>query len=280
MRAALLLVPLIVSCVPRHEEVPPLAVPGPPVATESTPPPAPPIAHEATSAGPSATEAPKQDAGRADEASHADCKQTVQEAAAVVDVAGTALRAPPGSARSRLEQWVLEKAPKRIADLRALTSGFPSSSLGRASAMTGTLASLEAHLRTGAPYDEDYVAAARELESLPSICQGLPVALASTVKGSLAPEAIQLVVRLNFGTLRACYGQGLLKNRNLRGRVATKFVIDRNGDVSTTADGGSDLPDPTAVDCIVRAFGSLRFARPRGGGPVKVVYPIVFNPGD
>jgi hypothetical protein len=46
-----------------------------------------------------------------------------------------------------------------------------------------------------------------------------------------------------------------------------------------TADGGSDLPDQSVVQCVVRGFGNLSFPQPEGG-MVTVVYPIIFNPGD
>ena len=45
------------------------------------------------------------------------------------------------------------------------------------------------------------------------------------------------------------------------------------------ADGGSDLPDQSVVQCVVRGFGNLSFPQPEGG-MVTVVYPIMFNPGD
>jgi hypothetical protein len=108
----------------------------------------------------------------------------------------------------------------------------------------------------------------------PSIRQG-----ATTVNGRLPPEVIQRIVRQNFGRFRLCYENGLRTNPNLQGRVAVKFVIDRSGSVSTTSDGGSDIPDQGVVSCVVRGFGNLSFPQPEGG-IVTVVYPIIFNPGD
>jgi len=101
----------------------------------------------------------------------------------------------------------------------------------------------------------------------------------TTVNGRLPPEVIQRIVRQNFGRFRLCYENGLRNNPRLQGRVTTKFVIDRSGAVTTTADGGSDLPDQAVVSCVVRAFGNLSFPQPEGG-VVTVVYPIAFAPGD
>ncbi|MGH7270130.1 MAG: AgmX/PglI C-terminal domain-containing protein, partial [Polyangiaceae bacterium] len=102
---------------------------------------------------------------------------------------------------------------------------------------------------------------------------------ATQVNGRLPPEVIQRIVRQNFGRFRLCYENGMRSNPNLQGRVSVKFVIDRSGAVSMTADGGSDLPDQGVVQCVVRGFGNLSFPQPEGG-MVTVVYPIMFNPGD
>ena len=61
----------------------------------------------------------------------------------------------------------------------------------------------------------------------PSLRQG-----ATQVNGRLPPEVIQRIVRQNFGRFRLCYENGLRTNPNLQGRVAVKFVIDRDGAVS------------------------------------------------
>ncbi len=106
----------------------------------------------------------------------------------------------------------------------------------------------------------------------PSLRQG-----ATQVNGRLPPEVIQRIVRQNFGRFRLCYENGLRSNPGLQGRVIVKFVIDHNGDVSTTADGGSDLPDQNVVSCVRRGFGNLKFPQPESG-IVTVVYPIIFAP--
>jgi hypothetical protein len=101
----------------------------------------------------------------------------------------------------------------------------------------------------------------------------------STVNGRLPPEVIQRIVRQNFGRFRLCYENGLRNSPNLQGRVTVKFVIDRSGAVAMTADAGSDIPDSSVTQCVVRGFGNLSFPQPEGG-VVTVVYPIMFNPGD
>lgn len=98
----------------------------------------------------------------------------------------------------------------------------------------------------------------------------------TVVQGRIPPEVIQRVVRQNFGRFKACYENGLRNNPNLAGRVAVRFVIGRDGDVSNVANGGSDLPDSGVVSCVTRAFYGLSFPHPENG-IVTVTYPIVFS---
>jgi len=99
----------------------------------------------------------------------------------------------------------------------------------------------------------------------------------TSVSGRLPPEAIQRIIRQNFGRFRLCYEDGLHQNPTLAGRVAVRFVIGRDGAVSQAQNGGSDLTDPAVVSCVVRAFYGLSFPQPEGG-IVTVTYPIVFSP--
>jgi hypothetical protein len=100
----------------------------------------------------------------------------------------------------------------------------------------------------------------------------------TTVNGHIPAEVIQRVVRQNYGRFRACYENGLRTNPNLTGRVTARFVIGRDGSVSTVANGGSDLPNSSVVSCVVSQFYGLSFPAP-DGGVVSVIYPIMFTPG-
>jgi len=94
----------------------------------------------------------------------------------------------------------------------------------------------------------------------------------------LPAEVIQRIVRQNFGRFRLCYEAGLRGNPTLSGRIATKFVIGRDGAVMQSSDAGSDLPDQNVVACVVRSFNSLSFPMPEGG-VATVTYPIILSPG-
>jgi hypothetical protein len=108
-----------------------------------------------------------------------------------------------------------------------------------------------------------------------------PIAREGTpsVNGRLPADAIQRVVRMNFGKFRLCYENALRTNPGLTGRVVTKFVIARDGSVAMAQDGGSDLPHQGAVSCIVRSFQNLSFPTPEHG-QVMVSYPLTLTPGE
>jgi hypothetical protein len=97
------------------------------------------------------------------------------------------------------------------------------------------------------------------------------------VNGRLPPEAIQRIVRANLGRMRGCYADGLAKDPSLEGRVAVKFVIDREGRVSFASAEGSSFPSQSVSGCVARAFDALEFPAPEGG-IVTVIYPLVFTP--
>jgi len=99
----------------------------------------------------------------------------------------------------------------------------------------------------------------------------------TSINGRLPPEAIQRIVRQNMGRFRFCYERGLERRPDLAGHVVTRFLVGRDGAVVLAADGGSDLPDPGVVGCVVRAFQTLSFPAPEGG-MVTVIYPLAMTP--
>ena len=97
------------------------------------------------------------------------------------------------------------------------------------------------------------------------------------VNGRLPPEAVQRVVRQSFGRMRACYEAGLKNNPDLEGRVAVKFVIDREGQVALASPwSDTTIADVKVAQCVTRAYQAMTFPKPEGG-IVTVVYPIVFT---
>jgi hypothetical protein len=96
--------------------------------------------------------------------------------------------------------------------------------------------------------------------------------------GRLPPEQIQSIVRANYDKFRRCYESGLGRNPKLRGKVAIRFVIERDGTVSKQAISYNELPDCVVAACVRDGFSGLKFPAP-DGGIVTVVYPIMLEPG-
>jgi hypothetical protein len=96
--------------------------------------------------------------------------------------------------------------------------------------------------------------------------------------GRLAPEVIQRGVRDHFSDFRRCYEDGLRRDPTLVGRAQMRFVIGRDGKVSSVSSAGSDLPDLASRACLRRAFARMEFPAP-SCGIVTVTYPIQFSPG-
>lgn len=98
------------------------------------------------------------------------------------------------------------------------------------------------------------------------------------VKGTLPRKVVKHVLRQNFGRFRLCYELGLKARPDLQGRVTVKLVIEADGAVSGAIDGGSDLPDPAVVNCVVRSTLGIPFPKPDDGKKVDVRYPLIFSP--
>lgn len=96
------------------------------------------------------------------------------------------------------------------------------------------------------------------------------------VNGRLPPEAIQRVVRQNFGRMRQCYESSLLRQPTLEGRISVKFIIGRDGAVAMASANESSFSDSSVDACVVRAFQDMSFPQPEGG-IVTVVYPLTFS---
>ena len=101
----------------------------------------------------------------------------------------------------------------------------------------------------------------------------------TNVTGRLPPEIIQHNVRLTYGRFRACYEDGLRRDRKLEGNVTVRFIIEADGRVGKVSLASSTLPDPVVVSCILDWYKTIPFPPPEGG-IVQVVYPIMFSPGD
>src|SRR6478609_3816965 len=93
-----------------------------------------------------------------------------------------------------------------------------------------------------------------------------------------APDSgdIHAAVDQRSAEIRQCYMLGTFRDSQLEGTVNVLFTINPNGRVSDTVDGGSDMPDPQVVACVLDVFAKMEF---RAGGyyPTQVQFPISFG---
>jgi len=185
--------------------------------------------------------------------------------------------------RARIEAIALQRPWPRVVQatlVGAAVAGFVACSsagpgaMPQASGETHTAAAGEGQNDYGYKYETDPLSKSSQQSATSN-----PRPDTRDPEGRIAPEVIQDVVRRNFGLFRTCYESGLERNAKLQGTVTVKYVINLDGTTQMADDGGSNLPDPQVVQCVVAGFARLSYPPPQGGY-VTVIYPIEFTPGD
>lgn len=97
--------------------------------------------------------------------------------------------------------------------------------------------------------------------------------------GVIDPSLVDRVVKRNLASIRYCYQRQLQQQPALAGKVSVKFVISRDGSVSSASAETSSLHSPAVEACIQTRFMNMTFPAPKGGGIVIVKYPFLFAPG-
>ena len=90
---------------------------------------------------------------------------------------------------------------------------------------------------------------------------------------------IDKVIKQNMDRLRYCYQRELSKDPTLGGKIVVKFVIAKDGTVSSATTKSTTMGSPAVEDCINGRFLRFKFPEPKGGGIVIVSYPFIFSPG-
>ena len=99
------------------------------------------------------------------------------------------------------------------------------------------------------------------------------------ILGALDKSLVDAVVRRHLNQIRYCYQRELTKNPSLGGKVVVKFVIAKDGTVSSATTKSSTLGNAAVEGCINGRFMRFQFPQPKGGGIVIVSYPFLFSPG-
>ncbi|MBQ8037665.1 MAG: TonB family protein [Proteobacteria bacterium] len=101
------------------------------------------------------------------------------------------------------------------------------------------------------------------------------------VVGGIDKRIIQKVTRQHSGELRTCYSEELETKPTLTGSLTLQWTINTSGSVSTVEIKERDMSYKNIrnfENCLVTTIRHWRFPAPKGGHPVKVTYPIEFEP--
>lgn len=129
---------------------------------------------------------------------------------------------------------------------------------------------------------------------LPQDCGGPPIELgvfgdnggggivtvgADPVVLGIDMSAVTAVIEKNMGQLRYCYQRELTKSPTVAGKLTVKFIIDKDGTVSSAVTESSTLGSDLLESCINGRFMRFQFPEPNGAGGATGSYPLLFAPG-
>ena len=98
------------------------------------------------------------------------------------------------------------------------------------------------------------------------------------ILGALDKSLIDAVIKRNMAQIRYCYQRELTKNPALGGKITVKFVIAKDGTVSSATAASTTMNNSAVESCINSRFMKFQFPEPKGGGIVIVKYPFIFAP--
>src|SRR6185295_17904376 len=90
---------------------------------------------------------------------------------------------------------------------------------------------------------------------------------------ALSRTKIREVVSTSYADLKNCYGQALMRDHSVTGKVTVEFVIGQAGKVARAQVREATLPDCPAIQCMLAEFRALEFPAPVGRS-LRVIYPI------
>ena len=99
------------------------------------------------------------------------------------------------------------------------------------------------------------------------------------ILGSLDRSLVDAVIKRNMAQIRYCYQRELTKNPSLAGKITVKFVVAKDGSVSSAEIKLTTMQSSAVESCVVSRIQRLQFPAPKGGGIAIISYPFVFSPG-
>ncbi|MDC0742553.1 AgmX/PglI C-terminal domain-containing protein [Polyangium mundeleinium] len=97
------------------------------------------------------------------------------------------------------------------------------------------------------------------------------------LSGTLTDEQIQTAVNENVKAFDACYTIGADKDGKLAGTITLQATVGPLGVVNEASVKKSTVGNPKVDDCVRKAFKTIKFPRPAGGGTVMITYPMTFG---
>lgn len=83
----------------------------------------------------------------------------------------------------------------------------------------------------------------------------------ASVQGAATQADVQRIARAKgYGTVRACYEEGLRRNQQLAGRVAVELTLQSDGTVQNAHKTSTTLSDDNVALCVAREIGRLHLA--------------------
>ena len=109
--------------------------------------------------------------------------------------------------------------------------------------------------------------------------KGVYLDMGPIILGALDKVLIDKVLKTTGEALHACYLPRLAERPTLEGRVTVKFVIAKDGTVSSATIKSIDdtLRDEALAVCVLNTTRGLKFPEPKGGGIVIASYPFQFD---
>jgi hypothetical protein len=98
-----------------------------------------------------------------------------------------------------------------------------------------------------------------------------------SVVGNVSADAVERIIRINYGRFRLCYEHALAKDATLAGRIEIKFTIGADGYAKSITHDGSTLADKDLMGCVDRNVALLSFDPPTSG-IATITYPLIFAP--
>lgn len=99
------------------------------------------------------------------------------------------------------------------------------------------------------------------------------------ILGALDRSLIDEVIKRHMNAIRYCYQRELTKSPSLGGKIVIKFVIAKDGSVSSANVKTTTMNNSAVESCVSGRFMRMQFPQPKGGGIVIVSYPFLFAPG-